>query len=225
MANQTDCPSYGYWVVQGYTTTPEYWDVGAFSQNHCMMDHIEEWFFTRLGGIQNTGMAFSTLRIAPFIPAGLKSSDVSTETSYGTVRSSWNRDGDRMQYSFDVPFGTVATIVVPCGASQHLAEGGEPLTEGYDGVISVSYGADKATVVCGGGSYLWETLVGAPPTSSDITDTYIKNAGFEQRNTGTAPWSPTYWNLTFPEGTGYGGIQSDQRNVNTKEGTYDWHIR
>lgn len=49
MANQTDCPSYGYWVEQGYTTTPEYWDVGAFSQNHCMMDHIEEWFFSLQG--------------------------------------------------------------------------------------------------------------------------------------------------------------------------------
>ena len=65
----------------------------------------------------------------------------------------------------------------------------------------------------------------ADVSSSDITYTYIKNAGFEQKNTGTIPWSPTYWNLTFPEGTGYGGIQSDQRNVNTKEGTYDWHIR
>lgn len=49
LANQTDCPSYGYWVEQGYTTTPEYWDVGAFSQNHCMMDHIEEWFFSLQG--------------------------------------------------------------------------------------------------------------------------------------------------------------------------------
>ena len=64
----------------------------------------------------------------------------------------------------------------------------------------------------------------ADVSSSDITGTYIKNAGFEQKNTGTAPWSPTYWNLTFPEGTGYGGIQSDQLSVNTKEGTYDWHI-
>lgn len=168
MANQTDCPSYGYWVREGYTTTPEYWDVGAFSRNHCMMDHIEEWFFTRLGGIQNTGMAFSTLRIAPFVPQDLQSCDVATDTTFGLVRSSWNRDGEKLLCRFDVPFGATATIVVPCDKTKHLAEGGEPLTGESAGVISVTYGDGKATVVCGGGSYLWEVADGESPTAVKV---------------------------------------------------------
>ena len=81
MANQTDCPSYGYWVKQGYTTTPEYWDVGAFSQNHCMMDHIEEWFFSQLGGIRNDGNGFDIVRIEPWIPEDMNHLDVTTPAS------------------------------------------------------------------------------------------------------------------------------------------------
>lgn len=115
MAKQTDCPSYGYWVKQGYTTTPEYWDVGAFSQNHCMMDHIEEWFYTQLGGIRNEGVAFDNFRIEPFIPADLQMADVETECAYGKIRSAWRCGDDGMVFQIAVPAGTRATVVLPCG--------------------------------------------------------------------------------------------------------------
>jgi alpha-L-rhamnosidase len=42
--HKTDIPSYGYFIQQGATTLPEFWDM-AQSLNHCMMGHIEEWFF------------------------------------------------------------------------------------------------------------------------------------------------------------------------------------
>jgi hypothetical protein len=49
-----------------------------------------------------------------------------------------------------------------------LAEGGEPLTGESAGVISVTYGDGKATVVCGGGSYLWEVADGESPTAVKV---------------------------------------------------------
>lgn len=156
MANQTDCPSYGYWVKEGYTTTPEYWDVGAFSQNHCMMDHIEEWFFTQLGGIRNTGMAFNSFRVEPFIPADLQKCDISTETPYGKIRSAWNRTDKGLTFRFSVPMGTVATIVVPCDDDECLTENNIPLTGRAAGVRSVNYADARSTIVCGGGEYQWD---------------------------------------------------------------------
>jgi alpha-L-rhamnosidase len=153
MANQTDCPSYGYWVVQGYTTTPEYWDVGAFSQNHCMMDHIEEWFFTQLGGIQNTGMAFDKINISPYFPADLNSSDISTKCNYGTIRSAWQRTTDGYKFQFTVPQGTEANIVVPISNAQVLKEKGKEISAGTAGIISVAYEGNKATIVVEGGKY------------------------------------------------------------------------
>lgn len=166
MANQTDCPSYGYWVVQGYTTTPEYWDVGAFSQNHCMMDHIEEWFFTQLAGIRNTGMAFDTFTIAPYLPADLDHCDITTHTTYGSVRSSWQRTDGNLTYQFSVPSGTTATIVVPCPEGLCLIEGENALTANTGGIHSITYADAVATVVCGSGQYTWTT--GPDPTPTHI---------------------------------------------------------
>ena len=159
MANQTDCPSYGYWVKEGYTTTPEYWTVGNESQNHCMMDHIEEWFFTQLGGIQNTGTAFDTFRIEPFIPNDLQHCDIKSRCNYGDIRSSWERSGEDMKFTFVVPAGTTATIVLPIADGKWLTESGQGLISGENGVLSVEYSEGKASVVVGSGTYTFSTEV------------------------------------------------------------------
>lgn len=183
MANQTDCPSYGYWVVQGYTTTPEYWDVGAFSQNHCMMDHIEEWFYTQLGGIRNDGMAFDRLHIAPYLPADLTSCDVSTQTPYGPVRSSWQRNDDGVTFHFIVPTGSEATLVIPCADGLVVKEGETTVKAGENGIVSVDYANGQATLVVGSGDY---TLT----TGADDEPTAIPSVGDEaQHDLPTpAPW-------------------------------------
>ena len=153
MANQTDCPSYGYWVKEGYTTTPEYWTVGNESQNHCMMDHIEEWFFTQLGGIQNNGTAFDRFLISPYIPQDLNKCDISTRCAYGKIRTYWIRKDSDIDYTFEVPSGTTATIIVPIEEGKVLYENGKALSSADDGIISVSYSDGKATVEVGSGVY------------------------------------------------------------------------
>ena len=153
MANQTECPSYGYWVMQGYTTTPEYWDVGAFSQNHCMMDHIEEWFFTQLGGIQNAGIAFDKINIHPYFPADLNNCDISTKCNYGTIRSAWQKTTDGYRFQFTVPQGTEANIIVPISKGQIIKENGLEISAGTNGIISVTYSDNKAIIIVGGGKY------------------------------------------------------------------------
>lgn len=154
MANQTDCPSYGYWVKQGYTTTPEYWNVGAFSQNHCMMDHIEEWFFSQLGGIKNDGMAYDTVRVEPWIPENMSQLEVTTRSIYGNIRCHYTRLSDNgMTYSFDIPANSVANIVVACTDEQEVTENGRPLAAGENGVLSVKYEEEKAYISLGSGSY------------------------------------------------------------------------
>lgn len=154
MANQTDCPSYGYWVKQGYTTTPEYWDVGAFSQNHCMMDHIEEWFFSQLGGIQNGGMAYDVVNIEPWIPADMNKLDVTTRSIYGDIRSHYERqaDGD-ISYVFDIPSNSMACIALDCSDMQEVTEDGKAVEEGKNGIVSVDYKDGKAYVKTGSGTY------------------------------------------------------------------------
>lgn len=161
MANQTDYPSYGFFVKSGCTTTPEYWDMNRAdnSQNHCMMDHIEEWFFSELGGIKNAGVAFNEIELSPWIPADMNSMDASAQTVYGTVRSAWRKyTGGGYRYTFSVPANTTATVRVPLVDGQGtLLEDGEALEAGRNGILDVRYDGGEAIVRVGSGDYVFTT--------------------------------------------------------------------
>ena len=123
MACQTDCPSYGYWVQQGCTSTPELWTM-QYSQNHCMMDHIEEWFYTHLAGIRNAGLGYDRIRLQPYVPQDLDSLSASVKTPHGTVRSEFRRQPDgTIRFRFSVPQGSTATIFLPDGSVREAQEG------------------------------------------------------------------------------------------------------
>ena len=123
MACQTDCPSYGYWVQQGCTSTPELWTM-QYSQNHCMMDHIEEWFYTHLAGIQNIGLGYDHIRLQPYVPSDLDSLKASVKTSHGSVVSEYRRQTDgSVRFRFVVPQGTTATILLPDGRQYEVGAG------------------------------------------------------------------------------------------------------
>ena len=123
MACQTDCPSYGYWVQQGCTSTPELWTM-QYSQNHCMMDHIEEWFYTHLAGIQNAGLGYDHIRLQPYVPSDLDSLSASVKTAHGSVVSEFQRQTDgSIRFHFVVPQGSTATILLPDGRQYEVGEG------------------------------------------------------------------------------------------------------
>jgi alpha-L-rhamnosidase len=168
MANQTDYPSYGYFVKMGCTTTPEYWDM-SFSQNHCMMDHIEEWFFSELGGIKNAGIAYDHILIKPWIPTDMKHLEVTVKSVYGSIASSYNKGNDSIcTYTFTIPCNTSATIVLPMKSGMKLAENGSEIEIG-SGVDSVIYTDSLATVVVGSGTYHFSTLKVPSPSAVHTT--------------------------------------------------------
>ena len=120
MACQTDYPSYGYFVENGCTTTPELWDM-RYSQNHCMLDHIEEWFYTHLAGIQNTGTGYDTVTLCPYVPADLDSLQASVETPHGVIRTAYQRKADgTINFEFDIPQGSRVTILLPDGTRHEV---------------------------------------------------------------------------------------------------------
>ena len=151
MANQTDYPSYGYFVKSGCTTTPEYWDL-SMSQNHCMMDHIEEWFYSEMGGINNCGIAFDQFDIHPWIPADMNNMKVMSKSIYGTILSSYVKTSNGYQYTFTIPENSTATITIPVTDGHKIMEDGVPITKG-DGIESITYTDSLATIVAGSGTY------------------------------------------------------------------------
>jgi alpha-L-rhamnosidase len=68
MVTRVDGPGYADQLRKGATTLTEAWDANpASSQNHCMLGHVEEWFYTGLAGINPDPSAagFRKVIIAP----------------------------------------------------------------------------------------------------------------------------------------------------------------
>lgn len=167
MACQTDYPSYGYWVKQGCTTTPELWNM-QYSQNHCMMDHIEEWFYSQLGGIQMqeglNGIGFHRFKICPWIPDDMSNMRCVTKSLYGEIVSEYTRSEEGFHFHFTVPANCVAVVTLPI-TDKKLTENGQEVTTSTDGVRSIFYNESDVTVTIGGGDYHFAT---------DVNTTYIK---------------------------------------------------
>jgi alpha-L-rhamnosidase len=68
MNNRSDRPGYGYQLKKGATALTESWSaLTDVSNNHMMLGHLMEWFYTGLGGIyqDENSVAYKDLIIAP----------------------------------------------------------------------------------------------------------------------------------------------------------------
>ncbi|MFC5800502.1 family 78 glycoside hydrolase catalytic domain [Streptomyces formicae] len=159
IATQTTSPSYGYQVLAGNTTLGETWDGGpGQSQNHFMLGAIDAWFTGRLPGIQQRpgSAGYRELLIAPAVVGDLTSASGSYTTPYGTVRTSWKREGTAYRLDATVPAGTTAEIRVPITSGTVHAARDARLVRTQDGV---------AVYEVGSGTWTFTSTV-APPTGS-----------------------------------------------------------
>ena len=114
--SRTGPPSYGYQISQGVTSLAEAWDANPHSsQNHCMLGHIQEWFYSGLAGINAApgAVAFDRIVIQPQ-PAG---NLTHVRAHYGSIRgriaSEWSIEGDTLHLRVSIPPNTTGRIVVP----------------------------------------------------------------------------------------------------------------
>jgi alpha-L-rhamnosidase len=150
MATAEDMPSYGYFVRQGATSLPEFWDMRA-SHNHCMMGHLDEWFYSQLGGIRNEGVAYDSITIAPYFAPDLSWVKTHISTVRGDVNVEWEKDDDKtILLNVSIPFGAKASVVVP--NTFHITERGNSL-DSAKGVRGVVQEAQNLNISIGSGSY------------------------------------------------------------------------
>jgi alpha-L-rhamnosidase len=151
MATKTDMPSYGYFIKQGATTLPEFWDMKE-SLNHCMMGHLDEWFYSGLGGIKNESIGFKKLKIAPYFGKDLSWVKVETDGGSGRIASSWNRSGNGYTTTFEVPVNSTAEIVLPASDQSVITEDGKVINVG-NGIQSITKDSAAYHVTVGSGVY------------------------------------------------------------------------
>ena len=132
MLIRDDGPGYAYQLKKGATSLTEAWDTNpGSSQNHCMLGHIEEWFYRGLGGIASdpSGPGFKRIIIQPQMVGNLSAANVAYDSPYGRIVSNWKRAGNGLSMDLTIPANTTATVFVPARDAAGVTESGTPASK------------------------------------------------------------------------------------------------
>lgn len=158
MNSRSDVPGYGYQLAQGATALTESWAaLPTVSNNHFMLGHIMEWFYSGVAGIrQEAGsVAFKHIRIYPEAVGDLTSAKGSYLSPYGLIATDWKKTGPVFELSVVVPPNARATVYIPATAQQQLTENGIPVKDNA-AVKLAGYEKGRAILNIGSGNYTFK---------------------------------------------------------------------
>ncbi len=156
-----DGPGYAYQLKMGATTLTEAWDTNPRnSQNHCMLGHIEEWFYRGLGGIScdPSGPGFKKIILKPQIVGDLSGANAAYDSLYGRIVSQWEREGDKLTMNITIPANTTATVYVPAGDAAGVTESGMAVKQA-DGVTFLRMENSAAVYTVVSGTYRFQSTL------------------------------------------------------------------
>ena len=132
IVTQSDGPGYAYQVAHGATSLTEAWDSNRdSSQNHCMLGHVEGWFYRGLAGIRvdETAPGFRHFILRPQFPEGLDWVRATYESIRGPISSEWRKEQNTVIWTIQIPANSGATVFIPTTSTETLSESGMPLGE------------------------------------------------------------------------------------------------
>lgn len=115
MAVKDTFPSWGWWIRNGATTLYENWHIDPksdISMNHIMFGEISAWMYKALGGIfpDEYQPGFRNVLLRPNFVGGLDHFEARHQGPYGTIISSWRREGILIVYDVTLPPGSTANL-------------------------------------------------------------------------------------------------------------------
>ncbi|MEX2371383.1 MAG: family 78 glycoside hydrolase catalytic domain [Bacteroidales bacterium] len=116
MNNRSDRPGYAWQIEKGATTLSESWAaLPSSSQNHIMLGHLMEWFYSGLGGIyqDDNSVAFSNIVIAPNMVGDIGWVKCTYQSVRGEIVSEWEVTDDIYRHHIVVPENSSATVKLP----------------------------------------------------------------------------------------------------------------
>jgi hypothetical protein len=157
---RTDVPGYGYQLAKGATALTESWVASPIvSNNHLMLGHLMEWFYSGLGGIGQTAgsVGYKTIAINPQPVGDLRFVNASYECPYGLIRSDWKKSTNSFTLDVQIPVNTTAIILLPATATSKIREGEREL-KGRTEVTFLGFANGRAKVKVGSGRYQFTVL-------------------------------------------------------------------
>jgi hypothetical protein len=159
MAIRKDYPSYGYQIEHGATSLTEAWDgpTRGASQNHFMLGHIEEWFYSDLGGIRVdlSKTDPEQIVIRPYFCPGIEWVKTSYQSILGRIACDWKRQGKQCSMRVLIPINAGASVCIPVKDNTLVNEGSKPISQSAD-VKLVNQEPTQAIFTIGSGEYSFE---------------------------------------------------------------------
>jgi alpha-L-rhamnosidase len=132
MNSKTDVPGYGYQLSKGATSLTESWAALKYvSNNHMMLGHLMEWFYSGLGGIRqsNGSASYDELMIEPEIVGDITWADASYNSIHGEISTSWKKDENIFTLKVKIPVGCNAIVAIPQADPGMITENDIPITD------------------------------------------------------------------------------------------------
>ncbi|MBR3078211.1 MAG: family 78 glycoside hydrolase catalytic domain [Prevotella sp.] len=130
IATQHSYPSWGYMAENGATTIWELWNGDKASPkmnsgNHVMLlGDLVTWCYQYLGGIRQTGNAYKHIVLKPdFSIQDCPWANVSYDSPYGTITSSWKKTLQHVEWDVQIPCNTTADLCLPDGTIKTIGSG------------------------------------------------------------------------------------------------------
>jgi alpha-L-rhamnosidase len=123
MNNRDDVAGYGYQLKKGATALTESWAaLEEVSNNHLMLGHIMEWFYSGLAGIsQEPGsVAYRNLKIRPQPVGDITQAKARFHAPYGWITTAWTNEKDRFTLQVQIPVNAVARVYLPVSANSRI---------------------------------------------------------------------------------------------------------
>jgi len=134
MNNRSDRPGYGYQLKMGATSLTESWAALPYvSNNHMMLGHLMEWFYTGLGGIyqDENSIAYGEIIIAPKPVGDIKWVNCSFNSPKGIISSEWKIEESAFNLNVEIPKNSIAQIIIPKNFNKSLYKVLDIKTQNY----------------------------------------------------------------------------------------------
>ena len=150
MNSRSDVPGYGMQIAKGATALTESWAaLPTVSNNHFMLGHLMEWFYSGIGGIRQdeNAVAFNKLRIEPEVVGDLTFAQTQYDSAYGKVETNWRKTVNGFELDVHIPVNTTAVVYLPAANNQTVAEAN------HSSFKMLGNKDGKAMVAIGSGAY------------------------------------------------------------------------
>ncbi|MDB4919547.1 MAG: Bacterial alpha-L-rhamnosidase [Mucilaginibacter sp.] len=155
MNSRSDVPGYGYQLAHGATALTESWEaLPSVSNNHFMLGHLMEWFYSGLAGIRSApgSVALNKIEIRPEVVGDITFAKASYQSPYGRVATDWKKADNKFELTIEIPANTKAVIYIPANEGDKISEEGKPI-HAYSEIKFLGYKNGKAIIEAGSGLY------------------------------------------------------------------------